>query len=73
MNLREIIIAAPLVLLTVLLGVFPQQMLLSWMEPSVTVMVNAVTSAKTLPASAGAKTVQNQPTPTLAVGEVLGH
>jgi NADH-quinone oxidoreductase subunit M len=51
MNLREIIIAVPLVLFTVLLGVFPQQMLLSWMEPSVTVMVNAVTSAKTLPAA----------------------
>jgi NADH-quinone oxidoreductase subunit M len=51
MNVREIIISVPLVLFTVLLGVFPQQMLLGWMEPSVTVMVNAVTSAKTLPSA----------------------
>ena len=35
MNARELIIAAPLVIFTVLLGVFPG-LLLDWMEPSVT-------------------------------------
>ena len=59
LNLREMIIAVPLVVLTVLLGVFPQQMLLSWMEPSVSVMVNAVTSAKTLSGEGGVKTALN--------------
>ena len=48
LNLREIVIATPLVILTVLLGVAPQAMLLSWMGPSVDEMVRAVTTAKTL-------------------------
>ena len=39
LNLREWIIAVPLVVLTVALGVFPQSMLLSWMGPSVDQMV----------------------------------
>jgi NADH-quinone oxidoreductase subunit M len=64
MNLREIAIAAPLVLMTVLLGVFPQPMLLDWMGPSVTQMVQAVTHAKTL-TSAGdeAESAQIAPAP----------
>jgi NADH-quinone oxidoreductase subunit M len=53
LNLREIIIAAPLVAFTVLLGVLPQPMLLSWMGPSVDQMVKGVTTAKTLPTDAG--------------------
>ncbi len=48
LNLREIIIAVPLVVFTILLGVLPQQMLLSWMGPSVDEMARAVTSAKVL-------------------------
>ena len=48
MNVREILIAAPLVLLTILLGVFPQQMLLRWMGPSVDKVARAVVSAKVL-------------------------
>ncbi len=48
MNLREIIIAVPLVVLTVLLGVFPQPMLLSWMGPSVDKVARSVATAKVL-------------------------
>ncbi len=43
MNLREVTIAVPLVVLSVLLGVFPNT-LLSWMEPSVTGLVNTLAS-----------------------------
>ena len=39
MNLREIIIAVPLVVLTIAMGVFPQQLIFSWMSPSVDQMV----------------------------------
>jgi NADH-quinone oxidoreductase subunit M len=42
MNTREVIIAAPLVVLTIALGVLPQTLLLSWMSPSVREMVAAV-------------------------------
>ena len=45
-NLREIIIAVPLVVLTIAMGVFPQQLILSWMSPSVDQMVNSVTTAR---------------------------
>ena len=51
LTLREMIIAAPLVILTVALGVAPQQMLLSWMSPSVDQMVRSVTSAQSIPGS----------------------
>ena len=65
MNLREIVIATPLVIMTVLLGVFPQQMLLDWMGPSVTEVVEAVTHAKTLPADvAEVEPVAGLPAPT---------
>ena len=49
LTIREMIIAAPLVILTVALGVAPQQMLLSWMSPSVDQMVRSVTSARSIP------------------------
>jgi NADH-quinone oxidoreductase subunit M len=42
MSLREVAIATPLVVLSVALGVFPQMLLLSWMEPSVTGLVNSL-------------------------------
>ena len=48
LNLREIVIATPLVILTVALGVFPQPLLLSWMGPSVDDTVRKVTSAQVL-------------------------
>ena len=47
LNLREMIIAAPLVVFTVLLGVFPG-LLLDWMQPSVTNMVNQVVASPIL-------------------------
>jgi len=45
---REVIIAIPLVILTVALGVLPTPFLLSWMSPSVDETVKAVLSAKTV-------------------------
>ncbi len=46
MNAREIVIAAPLVALTVILGVFPQS-ILSWMSPSIDQSVQSVANAPT--------------------------
>lgn len=48
LNVREIIVAVPLVVLTVALGVLPQPLLLKWMGPSVDRMVQSVTAARTL-------------------------
>ncbi len=42
MSLRETIIAVPLVILSVALGIFPWQLLLSWMQPSVTGLVESL-------------------------------
>jgi len=42
---REVVVAAPLAVLTVLLGVFPHPLVLSWMSPSVNRMVHGVLSA----------------------------
>ncbi len=42
MTPREVAIATPLVVLSVALGVFPGFLLLSWMEPSVTGLVNVL-------------------------------
>ncbi|CAN5908170.1 NADH-quinone oxidoreductase subunit M [soil metagenome] len=44
MSAREIVIAAPMVLLTIALGIFPQS-LLSWMGPSVDRVVNNIAVA----------------------------
>lgn len=60
LNFREIVIATPLVILTVALGVFPTPLLLSWMSPSVDETVKAVLSAKTVVAS-GAPVADSQP------------
>jgi NADH-quinone oxidoreductase subunit M len=46
MNLREITIAVPLVVLTIAMGIFPQALILSWMSPSVDQMVRGVTTAR---------------------------
>ncbi len=50
LSLREMVIAAPLVIFTVLLGVFPG-MLLDWMGPSVDDMVRQVVAAQTVRSS----------------------
>jgi NADH-quinone oxidoreductase subunit M len=52
MNLREIAIAVPLVVLTIAMGIFPQVMVLSWMAPSVDQMVQSVTTAREIDARA---------------------
>jgi NADH-quinone oxidoreductase subunit M len=48
MDLREIAIAVPLVVLTIAIGVFPNSLILSWMSPSVNQMVNSVVTAREL-------------------------
>jgi NADH-quinone oxidoreductase subunit M len=45
MDLREIVIAVPLVVLTIAMGVFPNTLVLSWVSPSVGEMVNSVVPA----------------------------
>jgi NADH-quinone oxidoreductase subunit M len=47
-NLREIFVAAPLVVLTIAMGVFPQTLVLSWTGPSVDQMVQGVVTAREL-------------------------
>jgi NADH-quinone oxidoreductase subunit M len=42
MSLREIIVGVPLLILSVALGIFPQQLLLSWMQPSVNGLVESL-------------------------------
>jgi NADH-quinone oxidoreductase subunit M len=44
MTLAEVSCAVPLVILSVALGVLPQILLLSWMEPSVTHLVDTLVS-----------------------------
>jgi NADH-quinone oxidoreductase subunit M len=48
MNLREVVIAVPLVVLTIAMGIFPQPLILSWMRPSVDRMVEGIATAKEL-------------------------
>jgi len=43
-NLRELACVLPLVVLSVLLGVLPAQLLLNWMEPSVTNLIDTLAS-----------------------------
>jgi NADH-quinone oxidoreductase subunit M len=45
MNVREVVIAAPLLAFSVLLGIFPSYFLLSWMQPSI---ANFVDTLKTV-------------------------
>jgi NADH-quinone oxidoreductase subunit M len=52
MNLREIAIGVPLVVLTIAMGVLPQPLVLSWMSPSVDQMVHGVVTARELSAQA---------------------
>jgi NADH-quinone oxidoreductase subunit M len=48
MNLREIVIAVPLVVMTIAMGILPQPLILSWMGPSVDQMVEQVMTAREL-------------------------
>jgi NADH-quinone oxidoreductase subunit M len=61
LNLREIGIAVPLVVLTIAMGIFPQPLILSWMGPSVDQVVRSVTSAREINALAQPRTVGIQP------------
>ncbi len=60
LNIREMIIAAPLVFLTVALGVAPG-LVLNWMSPSVDDVVNQIVGARTVQAAASAKVAQVKP------------
>ena len=42
MNVREVVIAVPLLIFSVALGIFPHQLLLSWMQPSVNGLVESL-------------------------------
>jgi len=46
MDLREIVVAVPLVVLTIAMGVFPNTLVLRWVSPSVGEMVNSVVTAE---------------------------
>jgi NADH-quinone oxidoreductase subunit M len=54
MDLREIIIAVPLVVLTIAMGIFPHAMILSWMSPSVDRVAQQVMNARELNVTRGA-------------------
>jgi NADH-quinone oxidoreductase subunit M len=59
MDLREITIAVPLVVLTIAMGIFPNTLVFSWMSPSVNEMVNSVVHARAL--NAGPATLAAAP------------
>jgi NADH-quinone oxidoreductase subunit M len=48
MDLREIGIAVPLVVLTIAMGIFPHGLVLSWMSPSVDKLVQGIVTAREL-------------------------
>ena len=64
MNFREIVIAVPLVVLTIAMGVFPQPLILSWMSPSVDQVAQKVLTAREL-------NVPQGPAPRARVTQVL--
>ena len=48
MDFREIFIGVPLVVLTIVMGIFPHWLVLSWMSPSVDQIVHGVATAREL-------------------------
>jgi NADH-quinone oxidoreductase subunit M len=48
MDFREIAIGVPLVVLSIVMGIFPQWLVLSWMSPSVDQVVAGVVTAREL-------------------------
>ena len=71
MDLREIVIAVPLVVLTIAMGVFPNTLVLSWVSPSVGEMVNSVVTARELNASMVVSVNQGLPRVPAAVSTPL--
>ncbi len=68
MDLREIIIAVPLVVLTIALGVFPHPLFFSWVSPSIDRMVNGVVYSKELnPPAAKVRQVESPIAPNSSV------
>jgi NADH-quinone oxidoreductase subunit M len=63
MNLREVLIAVPLVVLTIAMGMFPQPLVLSWMSPSVDQVVQSVTTAKEINVQASQVKTAGLPAP----------
>jgi NADH-quinone oxidoreductase subunit M len=61
MNLREIGIGVPLVVLTIAMGIFPHWLVLSWMSPSVDSMVQGVVTARELNAGPAPRPVAAAP------------
>ncbi len=70
LNGREIGIAIPLVVLTIAMGIFPQQLILSWMGPSVDQVVHSVTTAREINAQRRA-VVQHDDSPAKSVAGTL--
>jgi NADH-quinone oxidoreductase subunit M len=63
MNLRELIIAVPLVVLTIAMGIFPQWLVLGWMGPSVDQVAQKVMTAPTLNVRSTARVAEVVPPP----------
>jgi NADH-quinone oxidoreductase subunit M len=57
MDLREIGIGVPLVVLTIAMGIFPHGLVLSWMSPSVDKVVQGIVTARELNAVRTTKAV----------------
>jgi NADH-quinone oxidoreductase subunit M len=70
MDSREITIAIPLVLMTIVMGIYPQTLILSWMSPSVDRTVQAIVTARELNVQPGQVTrdasVPQTPRPPMA-------
>ena len=68
LDLREIAIAVPLVVLTIAMGVFPQPLILGWMGPSVDQMANTVMTAREVNVQRGATPPIGPPGPRVDAG-----
>jgi NADH-quinone oxidoreductase subunit M len=63
MNLREIVIAVPLVFFTIAMGIFPNALVLSWMGPSVDQMARNVVTAREINVQPGQAQARPRLTP----------
>ena len=68
LDLREIVIAVPLVILTIAMGIFPQSLILGWMGPSVDQMANMVMTAREVNVQRGATPPIGPPGPRVNAG-----
>ncbi len=71
LSVREMIIAAPLVIFTVLLGVYPG-LLLDWMTPSIDQVVNQIVASPTLRANRNAEGTASVP-PVVPLGRSVAE